>query len=238
MEQEAKLELSHDLDYVRKTTSLRLKQSAFNLYNAFTKRKVSKLKKSFQFLFGTGNYWCFDYWMEVEKKKGMVSTFYVYSKQSKSAKKWLLDPSYNVSQDVKLQNQLKLMLERGWKIGLHGSFYSADDLELITKEKESLELAVGHKVTATRQHWLRYFEHQTPLIHEQLFQTDSTVGWNDRVGFRAGIASKYKPYNHKEGRAFDYFVIPQVVMDSNIFDYGFGREEEITLPIPSSPIWL
>ena len=43
------------------------------------------------------------------------------------------------------------------------------------------------------------------------------------MGFRSGIAGRYRPYDHKNQKPFDYMIIPQVIMDSNIYDYGADR---------------
>lgn len=230
LEQEAILELSHDLDYINKTMPLRLKQSAFNLFNAVTKVSPSKLIKSSQFLLMPTNYWCFDYWMEFEKSVNMRSTFYVYAESGKqSTQQWLLDPSYKVASNIRLQEQLKMMLKEGFEVGLHGSFLSSNNRDRLRNEQSILQDAIQQPVRKTRQHWLRYEEAITPYIHEELFDQDSTVGWNDRVGFRAGIASKYRPFNHRDQKPFNYFIVPQVIMDSNIYDYSFGNEEAMIL---------
>ena len=222
------LELSHDLDYIKKTLPLRLKQSAFNLFNAIKYKSPDKLKKAFQFLLMPSDYWCFDYWRKLESEVNIKSIFYVYAKsRSANFKQWLLDPSYNVSENKALQTELKDMIDNGWEIGLHGSFFSANDEDQLRLEKKLLEKAIGTKVTKTRQHWLRYEERSTPFIHEQLFEQDSSIAWNNKIGFRAGIANKYRPYNHKEDRPFRHFIVPQIVMDSNIYDYGYGKEGAI-----------
>lgn len=229
-EQDAILELSHDLDYITKTLPLRLKQSAFNLFNAVTKVSPSKLGKAIQFLMIPTNYWCFDYWMDFEKSVDMRSIFYVYAQSEKqNMKQWLMDPSYKVGKNLKLQEQLKMMHKQGWEIGLHGSFFSATNEERLKAEQSVLQDALQLPIRKTRQHWLRYEESVTPYIHEKLFDQDSTVAWNDRVGFRAGIASKYRPYNHKDQKPFDYFIVPQIVMDSNIYDYGYGAEDALII---------
>ncbi|MEM7161487.1 MAG: hypothetical protein AAF487_03510 [Bacteroidota bacterium] len=222
------IELSHDLDYIKKTSSLRLKQSAFQVYNGIRRFHLKKIFSGLRFFFTSPIYWNFDFWKELEEKFGLKSVFYVYAKTNKRGlKEWLLDPAYDISTNEKLKTALKDLSQEGWRIGLHGSFNSADSFDLIQKEKAKLESAIHSPITKTRQHWLRYAEAKTPFFHEELFQEDSTLGWNDRIGFRAGIGSKFRPYNHKENRAFKHYVIPQVIMDSNIFDYGYGNEDVI-----------
>ena len=226
------VELSHDLDYINKTIQLRLKQSAFNAFN--TVKSIGKpsifgknLKKAFSFFFSNPSYWCFDYWRQIESNYNFKSVFYIYSKTSSNGgfKSWLIDPSYDISKNKKLQNELKEMALEGWKIGLHGSYKSALDFNQLKLEKESLQTAVGFNIEKTRQHWLNFTEEITPQSHSQLFKEDSTLAWNDTLGFRAGTISKFTPYDHKNDKPFDYEEIPQVIMDSNLYDYSSGGEE-------------
>jgi peptidoglycan/xylan/chitin deacetylase (PgdA/CDA1 family) len=224
--------LSHDLDYITKTPQLRIKQTAFNAFNILRSIHRPKLfwqrtVQSIQFFFRSPSYWCFDYWTQLERSYGVVSTFYVFAKgPQRGLKSWLLDPSYDVKNHERLRNKLKEISDAGFHIGLHGSFYSAESAEILAEEKQILEAAIGKNVTSTRQHWLRYNERITPKAHEKLFNTDATLGWNDRMGFRSGCCSLHRPYNHEEQKPFDYMVIPQVIMDSNIYDYNPNEPEE------------
>lgn len=231
------IEYSHDVDYIKKTPQLRIKQTAFNGFNAL--KSISKplyfikqLEKTAAFFFSNPSYWCFDYWQEIEKKANVRSVFYVYAKSGgKNLKSWLLDPSYDISENVKLQNKFKYLIDEGFEVGLHGSFHSATDETRLLKEKNLLERAIGAEISKVRQHWLRYVEMLTPYIHNKFFKYDSTLGWNDRMGFRSGIASRYRPYDHKSQKPFDYMVTPQIIMDANIFDYAVDDVECLTKKI-------
>jgi len=224
------IDLSHDVDYINKTIQLRLKQTAFNGYNtlkSITKpaQFIKNISRMFKFAFSTPSYWCFDYWTKLEKEHNQRSTFYIYVKNGKKDfKSWLIDPSYDVSKNTKLQHKLKDLYNEGFDIGLHGSYYSAKDFDRLEKEKNILESTLGIEVTKTRQHWLNYFENTTPYLHEKLFQTDSTLAWNDKIGFRSGCASKFRPYNFKNNKAFNYYIIPQIIMDSNVYDYSKDKK--------------
>lgn len=223
--QKTTIELSHDVDYINKTIQLRLKQTAFNSYNtlkSITKPKkfIRNINKTIKFLFSNPSYWCFDYWQELENRYNKKSIFYIYVKnETKDLKSWLIDPSYDIKTDIRLQKKLKELHINGFEIGLHGSYKSANDFEKLKEEKEILEQILGVNITKIRQHWLNYFEEITPYSHNKLFRYDSTLGWNDCIGFRSGCANKYTPYDFKNQKAFEYEVIPQVIMDSNIFDY-------------------
>lgn len=224
--QKPMIELSHDVDYVDKTIQLKLKHTAFNGFNtlkaiASPTRCICLAQKTLTFLFSNPSYWCFDYWEKIEKKHNVRSVFYVYVKtRKKSIKSWLLDPSYDVATNSRLKKKFRQLIDEGFEIGLHGSFCSATDDVKLSEEKTVLEEIIETKVDKVRQHWLRYEERETPYIHANLFKYDSSLGWNDRMGFRSGIAGRYRPYDHMNNKPFNYMITPQVIMDANIYDYG------------------
>ena len=223
--EEAIIDLSHDVDYINKTFQLRLKQTAFNGFNTIKsisqpKKFFKNLQKTIKFAFSNPSYWCFDYWENIEKKYNKRSTFYIYVKNGKKDfKSWLIDPSYDISKNIQFQNKLKQLYKDGFDIGIHGSYYSALDYERLKQEKDIIEKILDIKIEKTRQHWLNYIEDITPYSHMNLFKVDSTLAWNDRIGFRSGIANRYNPFDFKNNCAFGYEVVPQVIMDSNVFDY-------------------
>lgn len=225
-EQNPIIEYSHDVDYIEKTLQLRLKQTAFNFFKTY-KSALSPIllteqaKRTVKFFFSNPSYWQFDYWENIETEAHIRSVFYVYAKTGKqNPKAWLLDPSYDIAKNRVLQSRLKSLIRKGFEVGLHGSYYSAIDGKLLSKEKTVLEKSIGAELQKTRQHWLRYDEKITPYIHNELFKYDATLGWNDCMGFRSGIAGRYRPYDHKNKRPFDYMITPQLIMDSHIYDYG------------------
>jgi len=115
---------------------------------------------------------------------------------------------------------------------LHGSYFSALNEDCLKREKEIMEGSTGRGVHKIRQHWLRYSERVTPYIHENCdIEEDSTIGFNDIPAFRAGVASKYNPYDHVHKRPFPFKVIPLVLMDSHL--YGYSSEDK-----NSGPLWL
>lgn len=231
--EKAIIELSHDLDYVRETPQLKIKRTAVAVFNIFKQiylpgivfKNIVLIVKS---LFSNSSYWCFDFWENLERKFNKRSIFYVYAGfRKKELKSWFLDPSYDIRTNNRLADKLRYLINEGFEIGLHGSFDSAVNERLLTQEKEILEKALGYEITKTRQHWLRYEEKSTPYIHNKLFKFDSTLGWNDRIGFRAGCLSRYRPYGHKNKKPFQFFETPLIIMDSNIFDYAPSKKDDV-----------
>ena len=225
LQEPAKIELSHDLDYIKKTGPLLLKQTAMNSWKTLKSIShppsfLANVSRTVKFLFTRPSYWQFDYWRSIEEKFDQRSIFYVYvHSQRKSLKSRILDPSYDIRKNQDLQIALKDLINRGWRIGVHGSWNSAVDLEVLQNEIAILSHTLSQPVVHGRQHWLRYQESKTPQIHSACLEFDSTIGWNDMMGFRAGTCSQYHPFDHQNQKAFRHLVTPLVIMDSNIFEY-------------------
>jgi len=121
------------------------------------------------------------------------------------------DANYDLS-DPAVEKALKRLADAGIEIALHGSYTSLvrGDLE---QEVELLEKR-GYPVQGVRQHWLRF-------SGDVLFETirriglryDSTVGFSDHVGFRAGACFPYPPYDFNREQAYPFVEIPLVLMD-------------------------
>jgi hypothetical protein len=226
------IQFSHDVDYIRKTIRLRIKENANYFINCATyflhseKKNVSlsKLKRGIKTTKGNVDYLFFDCWSELEDRFNIRPIYYLYARarspKRRNAVQWFLDPSYEIIQDKKLVDRCHKLIFRGCEIGLHGSFFSAGDEMLFLKEKYLLEKIINNPVKKTRQHWLNYIETTTPFIHEKVgINTDSTIGFNDIPGFRSGVASIYNPYDHRNQKTFSFDEIPLVLMDAHIDDH-------------------
>lgn len=224
-----KIILSHDVDAITKTPVIRIKQTIFNVYNiirilsVFEFEKIeSKIKKSLKFLLSNDDYWCFENIQNLEKSIGVRSQFYFFSKnetKNKKLSKYLIDPSYDI-RNVKVRNKIKELYEQGWTIGLHPSFDSWNNLELIAAQKEILEENLKISIHYCRQHWLRFGWNQTWKIQEKVgFKNDATLGFNDRIGFRNGAAISFHPWDPQKDMPLKIRATPMVLMDSHLYDY-------------------
>ncbi len=80
-------------------------------------------------------------------------------------------------------------------VGLHGSYYAREQ-DSYRAEKERLEQVLGTAVTTHRNHYLRF----DPMrMWSQLeaagIRHDFSVGFNYRLGFRAGCARAYRGFD-------------------------------------------
>ena len=232
------IELSHDVDYINKTNQLRIKQTLFHFFNCcrFLKQfdlrnSLIKFKNGIEFVFRNSSYWCFDNWTDFEKGLNLKSVYYFFSKTDNqkgfNPKQWFLDPSYDIARNKRLKEKCKALIANGNRIGIHGSYFSAENESVFRREKDGLENAIGHKITKTRQHWLNYCESKTPYIQDMAgIEEDSTIGFNDISGFRAGVASRYNPYDHRNNTSLPLKEVPLVVMDSHLYDYSTDADSQ------------
>lgn len=117
--------------------------------------------------------------------------------------------------DAALVPVLQLARRRGYQFGLHPSYHTCQNYEMLTQEKERLEERLGESIHRARQHFLRFDVGQTPLILERSGITeDSTLGYQNRIGFRCGTRRPFQLYSLAEERTTNVMEVPFGVMDS------------------------
>ena len=165
----------------------------------------------------------FDRYLEMEEGSG--STFFVIPRSNYAGRTNggsappLRGCRYEVDQ---LAPQLKRILSAGGEIGVHGldAWLDADEGR---KERERVSKAVGLSELGVRMHWLFFDSHSPALLEQAGFDYDTTVGYRETVGYRAGTAQAYKPPG-----ATKLLELPLHVMDTALFypSYLGLREEE------------
>lgn len=233
----AEIRMTHDVDAIAKTAPIRLKQAAFRGFNALRRLlrgdlagMVRHLAAAWRFLFGPADYWCFPEIEAVERKVEIRSQLNLFAGTPAPPwrfRRWLLDPTYDPD-SPRLREQLRRMRFEGWTIGLHPSFFTWRDPAAYAAEKADLEAAVGGPVTSLRQHWLRFSWAETWSAQRAAgFVEDTTLGFNDRPGFRNGAAWAVTPLG-ADGRPIEGLTAwPLVLMDSHLHDYGDLAPEAI-----------
>ncbi|MGE4550072.1 MAG: polysaccharide deacetylase family protein [Opitutales bacterium] len=235
----AQIHLTHDVDAVRKTIPIRIKQAGFHGVNAIRflldgqfRKSLNKMHRAVKFLLSTEDYWCFDTIMELEKLNGFKSTFNFYAgnvSRFRGSKNWLMDPSYDPGHG-RLKQTIRSMHAEGWTIGLHQSYEAWRDDVQMKAERRHLETALGAPVTTCRQHRLRFSFADTWRSQEVAgFKQDMTLGFNDRSGFRNGSALAFCPWDEEKRCSMDIVALPMVIMDSHLYDYKQLRDEEVTV---------
>ena len=102
----------------------------------------------------------------------------------------------------------------GYDIGLHPSYLTWKNGDMFQRELKRLEDRVGEKIQKSRQHFLHFSFEQSPNILEQAsIKNDSSLGYQNLIGFRCGTGFDFYPYHFGEERACHFTERPLVVMD-------------------------
>ncbi len=110
-----------------------------------------------------------------------------------------------------IDDRISTIIRNGGEIGLHGIDAWVDRASG-QREKAQIEKVTNTDVVGVRMHWL-YFNSESPALLEKAgFSYDSTVGYNETVGYRAGTTQVYKPIN-----ASHLLELPMHVMDTALF---------------------
>jgi len=173
---------------------------------------------------------CYECWLKAEKECGAHSTFFFWPGLSAVTKPHHTDCRYELTDPVVFDNQkctvaemIREIDQQGWEIGLHPSWYSFDDVNELKRQKESLEKALGGEVISIRQHYLHYDIHVTPAVHAEAgFKYDSTLGFNDNVGFRFGTCYPYHLYDLRAENELPIMEIPLIIQDGAMLNPAKG----------------
>lgn len=178
----------------------------------------------------------FDFLMDTSERLGLRSVFYFMARTTPVASRraWSLgeiDGTYRLS-DQPIQALLRRIHERGHEVGLHASYDSYLSAEKTRLEFEALVAgcrAAGFDQPAwgVRQHYLRFRSPDSWRNHVAAgLSHDSTLGFADRLGFRAGTCREFPVFDAVEHRRLALRERPLVVMDATLFGYlGLGLDE-------------
>lgn len=200
--------LTHDVDVVDK----RYMHCA---YYFVKNRDLYQLKSLF-----TKNrelpFWNFDKIIDIESRFNVRSSFFFLNETKKASmlrpKKYALTyGNYNIN-DPRIMEIIRTLGANGWEIGVHGSYDSFCDKELLIREKKVLEGIVGKPILGIRQHCLNLDIPRTWQLQEEAgFKYDSSFGYRDRIGPRDGIDVPFYPLDD------GILEIPLTIMDMPLF---------------------
>jgi hypothetical protein len=160
----------------------------------------------------------YDFLMETSERVGLRSTFYFMTGLGRAR----LDGYYDLS-DPRLARVLARIHARGHEVGLHAAFDSYRSAEALAAELEALKTAcrkAGFEQEAwgIRQHFLRFETPVTWRAQDSAGLThDSTLGYADEIGFRAGTCREFQTFDLGERRALELRERPLVAMDWTLF---------------------
>lgn len=160
-----------------------------------------------------------DIWSEfgdryLELEKGLASTFFVIPFKGHAGR-----TAQGVAPKVRaarygaqdIAGRIQKLVAAGCEIGLHGLDAWIDS----SKGREELaevRRVAGNSHVGVRMHWLYYDQHTPVTLESAGAAYDSTNGYNETVGYRAGTLQAYKPLP-----ASQLLELPLHVMDTALF---------------------
>lgn len=162
-------------------------------------------------------YWNFNDIMRIENEFGVKSTFFFLNEslpfQWFKPETWKLSLGRYKITNKKVVRLIKELAQKGWEIGVHGSYNSYKNPKLLIQEKIQIEKIVNKPVIGIRQHYLNMEQNTWKYQRDAGFLYDSSLGFTNDIGFKDNQVTPLRPFN-------DHFaVIPMVVMDSGFMEH-------------------
>jgi hypothetical protein len=160
---------------------------------------------------GSDPNWRFEEIVAQERARGSRSTFFVMAGHGHRA-----DGAAPESYDRLRPKLVETLAAAGAEVGLHGSYLAAEDLQRLARERALLAQLDGPLV-GHRYHYLRVDPLRNLVPLEGLgFRYDTSLGFPDALGFRAGIAHPFRVWDAGRDRTSDLIELPLAVMDATL----------------------
>lgn len=160
-----------------------------------------------------------DFWRDFDDRylaleRGLPSTFFLIPRKNYPGKR--VDGSGFALRAVRYEAQelagtIRKLTAAGCEIGLHGLDAWLDS-SVGREELEAIRQLTGVSETGVRIHWLCHDEKSAATLEKAGAVYDSTMGYNETVGYRAGTTQAYKPLEVER-----LLELPMHVMDTALF---------------------
>jgi peptidoglycan/xylan/chitin deacetylase (PgdA/CDA1 family) len=172
--------------------------------------------------------YCYDKWIDIERKHNAKSTFLFFAEQIEN--RHVADCVYRFRDMVKFNGKrmsvaemIRAIDKMGWEIGLHASWHAYNNAKDLIFQKKQIEGIVGHEIFSIRQHYLHHNISVTPHAQSHAgFKYDSTLGFNNNVGFRFGTCYPWWLYDNYAKKELSIMEIPLIVQDGALISKDKG----------------
>ncbi|HEY3766289.1 MAG TPA: polysaccharide deacetylase family protein [Gaiellales bacterium] len=161
---------------------------------------------------GTDPNWSYEHIAAIERAHGGRSTYFVMGGHHVAA-----DGPDPAAYDRLRPAIVAQIAAQGDEVGLHPSYTASENPERIAAERARVEELLGAAVPGMRFHYLRHDTHATlPEVERLGFAYDSSQGYGDAIGLRAGFSFTYRPYSLADDRPLELVELPLAVMDATL----------------------
>ena len=161
---------------------------------------------------------CEDFWLGFDQygeiEQDLKSTYFFLPFKGESGQSHSGDDNKKRAGKYEIRDlraHIKKIIHEKNEIGLHGidAWYNS---EKGLQESKKISEITGQKIEGTRIHWL-YYNLQSPLhISNAGLEYDSSLGYNDSVGFYNGSTQVFTPLGTD-----NFFEIPLMIQDTALF---------------------
>ncbi len=175
-------------------------------------------------LFGKRTHWHFDSWIKAESEIGFQSAFYFVPRAGSLIQyaAGTPDPFYDVRKP-RFKELFQSLKETGTEIGMHASYRCSEDRDTFVEQRGRLQEASDSPVPGNRHHYWRIatdYPEDTLLAHEKAgFLYDSSLTFENRVGWRRGTSIPFHPFHLNEKRPIQTLQICTGWMDDHLFGH-------------------
>jgi hypothetical protein len=166
--------------------------------------------------FALDPFYTFDFIMEEAEKKNLTCMFYFISGNSNNN----YDADYKIT-DKNIIDLIKKIQQRGHLIGLHPSYETYLDPNLIKSELNQLDktcqsIGLKNSYWESRMHYLRFsIKYTCKFLSTSGISRDSTLNFAEESGFRCGTCFDYIFFDHLTQSELNILERPLIVMDNN-----------------------
>lgn len=108
---------------------------------------------------------------------------------------------------------IEKLRSQGFEVGVHGTYTSLDRPSGLAEEYSCFR-RLGVEVLGGRQHWLRFtLDRLISALEKAGAIYDTSLGWSDRIGYRAGACFPFPPYNFEKEQPANFIELPMAIMD-------------------------
>ncbi len=167
------------------------------------------------------DFWLFDEVARSEQDLGFRSTFFFATVPFHHRRGAPQDVAYDIRGGA-YRRITRSLVASGFEVGLHASYRAHEAWTHMAEERALLGEVAGDDVIGVRHHYWHLGPDvaRTLRFHERAgFDYDSSLAFNDHVGFRRGVALPFHPFDPTLQRPVRTLQLPTFCMDGNLF-YG------------------
>ena len=174
---------------------------------------TAALKLPFVFLGVAEDFWLeFDRYCELEENLGSTFYFIPYAGVAGTRGDRKAPARRAAKYDLaNLGDAVPSLIRRGCEVGVHG-LDAWQDSRKGEEERLRVQDVAGTPVGGIRMHWLYWSEQSAEILENAGYAYDSTFGYNEAVGFRAGTTQVFRPAGARR-----LLELPLNIQDSALF---------------------